>query len=147
MKKNRFEIAEKVGSYIRKMEAYKAHTGISPKLRIAEVCDDLSIFDWWNEQLSISQLKQMKKFLETACKLGFNGYVCFKVGAKGCANGMWAYTEGSEDGHSPNKGRCLYHSFVSGRNDWDYRDESGVWAHEKHDGKSDFTLKEVESMM
>lgn len=82
------------------------------KFRIRAVCNELSIFDWWNEGLSLTQLKQMRTFVQTAIKLGFTGYVCFKVGAAGCANGMWAYKKESTTGYSPD-GDCLYHSFVS----------------------------------
>lgn len=100
------------------------------KFKIGALCEELSIFDWWNDYLSMSQLNQMKKFLEQAIKLGFTGYVCFKVGAKGCANGMWAYTEETTDGYSPKTGNALYHSFVSGENYWDV-EINGEWLHEK----------------
>ena len=59
--------------------------------RIGDVCDELSIFDWWPEMLSINHMKAMRGFLNLAIKLGYTGYVCFKVGASGCANGMWAH--------------------------------------------------------
>lgn len=77
---------------------------------IRDVCDELSIFDWWTERLSISQMKQMRTFLKNAIRLGYTGYVCFKVGASGCANGMWAHTEPTTTGYSPD---CdyLYRSF------------------------------------
>lgn len=81
--------------------------------KMRAVCDDLSIFDWWSDELSMSQLKQMKAFLTQAIKLGFTGYVCFKVGIKGCANGMWAHTKESTTGFSPKDCDILYHSFVS----------------------------------
>ena len=64
--------------------------GICNKYRIWDVCDELSIFDWWSEYLCKTQLKDMRKFLKEAIKLGYTGYVCFKVGRTGCANGMWA---------------------------------------------------------
>ena len=96
------------------------------RLRIREVCDQLSIFDWWNDELSATQLKAMKSFLTTAIKLGYDGYVCFKVGAKYCASGMWAYKAESTDGYSP-KGACIYRSFQSGGNYWDACDEDGCW--------------------
>lgn len=86
--------------------------------KMRAVCDELSIFDWWSDELSMSQLKQMKAFLTQAIKLGFTGYVCFKVGVKGCANGMWAHTKESTTGFSPKDCDVLYHSFVSGSNDW-----------------------------
>ncbi len=80
------------------------------RYRIREVCDRLSIFDWWNDFLSYSQLKSMRDFLVTAIKYGYTGYVCFKVGATGCAHGMWANKVESTDGYSPD-GEYLFHSF------------------------------------
>ena len=82
--------------------------GFSRDMR--DVCDELSIFDWWTERLSVSQMKQMRTFLKNAIRLGYTGYVCFKVGASGCANGMWAHTEPTTTGYSPD---CdyLYRSF------------------------------------
>lgn len=75
------------------------------------VCDKLSIFDWWPKRLNQSHLKQMRSFLKNALKLGYNGYVCFKVGASGCANGMWAHKEPSTNGYSPNCDQ-IYRSFT-----------------------------------
>ena len=86
--------------------------------KISAVFDELSIFDWWNDTLSINQLKQMRTFLQQAIKLGFTGYVCFKVGASGCSHGMWAHKSESTDGYSPD-GDCLFHSFRSGDNYFD----------------------------
>ena len=108
------------------------YVGYSGKkvFRIRALCNELSIFDWWNDNLSMSQLKSMKKFLEQAIKLGFTGYACFKVGAAGCANGMWASTEESHDGFSPRTGNTLYHSFVAGENYWDVEID-GQWLHDK----------------
>ena len=83
--------------------------------KMSSVYDELSIFDWWLETLSMSQLKQMKKFLEHAIGLGFRGYACFKVGVAHCAHGMWVHAVESEDGYSPD-GDVLYHSFRSGDN-------------------------------
>lgn len=82
--------------------------GFSRDMR--DVCDELSIFDWWTERLSVNQMKQMRTFLKNAIRLGYTGYVCFKVGASGCANGMWAHTEPTTTGYSPD---CdyLYRSF------------------------------------
>lgn len=112
--------------------------------KIRAVCEELSIFDWWNDNLSLSQLKQMKSFVETAIKLGFNGYVCFKVGASGCANGMWAYTEESTDGFSPDGGNIIYHSFVSGDNYWDVAID-GKWNSSKN--KYRFSLAEIKAVL
>ena len=113
--------------------------------RTRAVCNELSIFDWWNDTLSMSQLKQMKKFVETSIQLGFTGYVCFKVGAKGCANGMWASTDESLDGYSPKTGNTLYHSFVSGENYWDV-ELDGEWvSHKLTKDAYKLTLKNVKT--
>lgn len=143
MKCNRFEIAEAVAFYINELEAQKRSWNKSPKIKISHVCEDLSIFDWWNEYLSISQLKQMQKFLTVAESLGYNGYVCFKVGAAGCSHGMWAHREESTNGYSP-EGECLFHSFRNGDNYYDALTADGKWMHDKYD-KCEFTLKEVKA--
>ena len=113
------------------------------------VYDALSIFDWWTETLSMSQLKQMEKFLKQAINLGFTGYVCFKVGAKYCAHGMWAHKEESTNGYSPD-GDVLYHSFRSGDNYFDM-ELNGKWMRDllpgRHDGEYEFTLAEVKQAM
>lgn len=96
------------------------------KYRIADVYDELNIFDWWNDNLSKTQLKDMQKFLKEAIKLGYTGYVCFKVGATGCANGMWAYKAESTTGHSPD-GACLYKSFTPAYNYWSFCTAEGEW--------------------
>ena len=76
-----------------------------------EVCDELSIFDWWTNKLSLTRLIEMRTFLKTAIELGYTGYVCFKVGVTGCANGMWAHINESENGFSPDGG-FMYRSFT-----------------------------------
>lgn len=115
--------------------------------RIDSVYEELSIFDWWNDTLSMSQLKQMKKFVETAISLGFTGYVCFKVGAKGCSHGMWAHKNESTDGYSPD-GDTLFHSFRSGDNYYDM-ELDGVWMHDKYATEDndcpDFNLKQIKA--
>lgn len=97
------------------------------KLKIDDCFRELSIFDWWNENLSISQLKQMRTFLKEAIKLGYTGYVCFKVGASGCANGMWADRVPTTDGYSPRGGDFLYRSFTPDYTYWEicYNNEYG----------------------
>ena len=85
--------------------------------RIDVVYDDLSIFDWFTERLSVTQMKQMRTFLKEAIKLGYTGYVRFKVGAHGCANGMWAHKEETTDGYSP-KGDFIYRSFTPDYTNW-----------------------------
>lgn len=124
--------------------------GWSPSRRmfnIGAVCDELSIFDWWNDSLSMSQLKAMRSFLKTAIKLGFAGYVCFKVGAAGCSHGMWAHKNESTDGYSPD-GDVLFHSFRSGDNYWDMSID-GEWLHDKYateeDRCPDFTLDQIKA--
>ena len=123
---------------------WKGWTG-KKAFKIAAVCEELSIFDWWNETLSISQLKQMRTFLKQAIKLGFTGYVSFKVGAAGCSHGMWAHKEESTDGYSPD-GDVLFHSFRAGDNYFDAQ-LNGVWLHDKYATEEnpcpDFTLKQI----
>lgn len=87
-------------------------------LDMDEVFDDLSIFDWWRNKLSLTQLKQMRTFLKEAIKLGYTGYVCFKVGATGCANGMWASKEPTTNGYSP-KCDFIYRSFTPDYTCWE----------------------------
>lgn len=102
---------------------------------ITQVYDDLSIFDWWPERLSITHMKQMRTFLKLAIELGYDGYVCFKVGASGCANGMWAAKEPTTTGYSPD---CdtIYRSFTP---DYTYYSASvnGKWIPEELGGKYD----------
>ena len=111
----------------------------------ADVCGELSIFDWWNDYLSLSQLKDMRRFLREAIKLGYTGYVCFTVGAKDCSNGMWAYKEESKDGFSPD-GEALYKSFVSGSNYWCFCTSEGKWIPEGEDSDGTYikTVKALE---
>lgn len=116
------------------------------RYRIRDVCDKLSIFDWWNEYISATQLKDMRKFLKEAIKLGYNGYVCFKVGAAGCANGMWAHKEESTNGYSPD-GECMYKSFVSTYNYWAVRDADGRWLPERKEYDRCKTIKQLEQLV
>lgn len=98
------------------------------KLRTADCCKEFSIFDWWHEYLSKSNLQEMRQFLKEAIKLGYTGYVCFKVGAKGCSNGMWAHTELETDrGYSPMGCPTLFRSFTSAYRYWDVTDKDGNW--------------------
>ena len=101
-----------VDSYIFRMERENIK-----RYKIDKVFEDLSIFDWWNEYLSKSQLKEMRRFLATALELGYDGYVCFKVGASGCSNGMWAHKEKSTNGYSPD-GDFLFRSFTPSYLEW-----------------------------
>lgn len=140
---NRFEVAEQVAEYINLLEGKKA-AGKRARLLIRDVCVDLSIFDWWNDYLSLSQLKQMQKFLKVAEQLGYNGYVCFKVGASCCAHGMWAYKAESTTGYSPD-GECLFHSFRSGDNYYDCKLPNGFWMSSAK--RWEFTLAEVKAAL
>ena len=142
---NAKEVLANVVAMIAEGEEYNAENRRNRRFRIYSVCNELSIFDWWNEYLSVSQLKQMRKFLETAITMGYAGYVCFKVGAAGCSNGMWAHKHESEDGYSPD-GECLYHSFVSGANDWDIKLADGTWLHDR-DGRCNHSLREVKAAL
>lgn len=139
--RNAQEVLKSVELCLEELEDFKATFGYSKKFWMTEVYEELNIFDWWSEQLSGTQLKQMKSFLETAIKLGYKGYVCFKVGITGCANGMWAYKEESKDGYSP-EGGCLYRSFTPAYTDWDIRDDNGTWLHNS-DNKDKHTLKDI----
>lgn len=98
---------------------------------IKQVCDDLSISDWWSEgqKLTITNMKQMRAFLREAIKLGYTGHVCFKVGAHGCArerdartcdctNGMWAYKEA--DKVDPYFSDRIYRSFNPDYTFWSF---------------------------
>lgn len=138
---NAQEVLNNVEEKITALENWKETRGWTPKLNIVSVYKDLSIFDWRNNKLSLSQLKQMRNFLKTAIKMGFTGYVYFKVGEKYCPHGMWAYKKESKDGCSPN-GAILYHSFISGDNFWSAAADNGKWM------KNFFaTLKEVKQYL
>ena len=116
------------------------------RYRITNVYHILSIFDWWNDYLSQTQLKDMRKFLKEAIKLGYTGYVCFKVGATGCANGMWAHKEESETGYSPD-GECLYKSFTPAYNYWQVKTVDGRFIPEGNDYDSIKTIRQLENML
>ena len=116
-------------------------------VKICDVYDKLSIFDWWPETLPISRMKQMQSFLKNAIRLGFTGYVCFKVGASGCANGMWAHKESSTDGYSPD-GDALYRSFTPDYAYWSAK-INGKWIPGDDDKTYDSckTIKELEKLL
>ena len=165
MAHNAYEVLEQVKRHIEQLQdatndwfstaftpVKMQHVGYHGKAvyKIMQVCEELSIFDWWNETLSMSQLKQMQKFLETAIKMGYTGYVCFKVGAAGCANGMWAYNQESDNGHSPAGCGCLFRGFRSDTyNEWNARlDDGETWLHDIVDTENgSFTLKQVKNML
>ena len=98
------------------------------KIKISDVCEELSIFDWWPEYLTKSKLQEMRQFCKEAIKLGYEGYVCFKVGARGCANGMWAYPElCTEEGYAPSHTATLFRSFTPAYLYWDISNREGKW--------------------
>lgn len=144
MKSNAKEILTNVEAKIAELEAMPKWRGRN-YLRISGVCDELSIFDWWNNNLSITQLKDMRKFLKEAIKLGYTGYVCFKVGSTGCANGMWAHKNETTNGYSPD-GDFIYKSFTPEYNYWRVRknDELYPCADEYDTIK---TIKQLETMI
>ena len=116
-------------------------------VKIRDVYDELSIFDWWSETLTIRRMKQMKTFLKNAIRLGFTRYVCFKVGASGCANGMWAHKESSTDGYSPD-GDVLYRSFTPDYTYWSAQ-INGKWTPKENmeTYNSCKTVKELEKLL
>lgn len=125
-KYNAQPVLEAVERYIRILEMkHKMFSRWSYryKLTMRECYKDLSIFDWWVDDLSLTRLKQMRTFLKEAIKLGYTGYVCFKVGVAGCANGMWAHKLPTTDGYSP-KCDFLYRSFTTNYTYWDICDYS-----------------------
>lgn len=141
--KNASNVLDRVEELLSEIEL-----GNKKRFRIDDVYDELSIFDWWNDYLSKSQLHDMERFLLEAIKLGYTGYVCFKVGASGCANGMWAYTKESTDGCSPNNCRALYKSFTPEYTYWSFCDDENNWypkSDENHNGYDSLkTIKQLE---
>lgn len=138
-KYNAKEVLKVVEEKIKEVEA----KNYNKYLRISEVCNELSIFDWWNNKLSLTKLKDMRKFLKEAIKLGYIGYVCFKVGATGCANGMWAHTTETTDGYSP-ESDFLYKSFTPEYNYWQISKNNVAYPNgETFDSLT--TIKELES--
>ena len=108
------------------------------RLLIDDCYKEFSIFDWWPKYLTKSKLYEMRQFLKEAIKLGYTGYVCFKVGATGCANGMWAHTElETDEGYSPNNCPVLFRSFTPAYRYWDVTDKDGNWDFEGKDESAD----------
>jgi len=139
---NAFEVLNTVDSMLMDGEMFKEMRGRSKKWQVREVYRELGIFDWWRDDLSMSNLREMRKFLVTAISLGYGGYVCFKVGAAGCSHGMWAHRLESDTGYSPSEGGCLYHSFRAGDNYWGVRLNDGTW-----DERWDMTLAQVKEVL
>ena len=142
---NRAEVLRVVEELIKEQERYKAECGYYPLMGIRQHCEVLSIFDWWKDYLRIGDLKQMRAFLRAAGKLGYDGYVCFRVGVQGCSHGMWAHKQETTTGHSPD-GEVLFHSFRSGDNYFDVQLPDGRWGHQI-DGKCEHTLAEIKQLL
>lgn len=113
---------------------------------IGMVYDRFSIFDWWPERLTVAHLKQMRTFLKEAIKLGYTGFVCFKVGASGCANGMWAYKMESTNGHAPDDPEALYRSFTPDYTYYGVCHKDQWLPAEEIDGNSYDSLKTVKQL-
>ena len=127
------EVDKLIADYERRKKAIDArrysYWETKPRMKgynMDDVYKRLSIFDWWVDTLSYSHLLKMRSFLSEAIKLGYSGYVCFKVGASGCANGMWAHKDESVDGYSPSTGEALYHSFTPDYCYWSFT-HNGEW--------------------
>ena len=131
---------------LNKLEAM-IERGCSREIR--QVYDQLSIFDWWPERLTITHMKQMRTFLKEAIKLGYKGYVCFKVGAHCCANGMWAHKEEGKvegkDVYSPD-GDAIYRSFSPDYTYWAFN-KNGKWLPEDKEYDSLKTVKMLEEAL
>jgi len=112
--------------------------------QIRDVYDDLSIFDWWPERLTLTHMKQMRTFLKEAIKLGYTGYVCFKVGASGCANGMWACVNETTNGYSPD-GDTLYRSFTPDYTYYSFQ-KNGKWYPSEEEGAKFDSLKTIKML-
>ena len=140
---NAAPVLERVEALIKKMVEHP----YLKRIKITDVYEELSIFDWWPEYLSKSKLIEMRQFLTTAIALGYTGYVCFKVGATGCANGMWAAVEETETGYSPD-GPTLYRSFTPAYTYWDITDKDGNWNWCENKGYDDLkTIKELKAFI
>lgn len=112
-----------------------------------DVYKRLSIFDWWVNTICLNRLKEMRSFLNEAIKLGYTGYVCFKVGAKYCANGMWAYKDESTDGYSPKNSAFLYRSFTPDYTCWQLCGSDGTIYPTGQDWNSIKTIKRLEAVI
>ena len=116
---------------------------------IRQVYEDLSIFGWWPKRLTITHMKQMRTFLKEAIKLGYDGYVCFKVGASGSANGMWAHKEEGKvigkDVYSPD-GDAIYRSFTPDYTCWAFKKDN-KWMPDYEDYDSLKTIEQFEAAL
>jgi len=124
-------VLNEVNNILDEMECEGKHN-----VRMDDVYDKLSIFDWWKDRLTRSDLNNMRRFLEVGIELGFTGYCCFKVGVTGCANGMWVHVHESEEGYSP-RGACLYRSFTPAYTYWSFCTEEDEWVPSHKDDEYD----------
>jgi len=131
---NAKEVLTNVEKYLSEIDTYR-----DKFCQLEDVYKELGVFDWFKNYLTKTDLKDMRKFLREAIKLEYTGYVCFKVGVSGCANGMWACKKESTTGYAPD-GECLYKSFTPAYNYWSIRTESGSWSEEVR------TIKELEEL-
>lgn len=131
-KYNAREVLSKLNDLIDNIDNMYEH-----KYRVADICFDLNIFDWWLDDIYKNKLLEMERFLKESIKLGYDGYVCFKVGAEGCSNGMWAHKEESINGYSPS-GDALYKSFTPSYNYWSIKSR-GQWYPTRDEGADSLT--------
>ena len=147
MDKQRNTAAEVLKRVEARITEWETHGGYH-RLKISDCYEEFSIFDWWPEYLTKSKLYEMRQFLKEAIKLGYEGYVCFKVGAKGCANGMWAHTElETDDGYSPNGCPVLYRSFTPAYTYWDITSKDGKWNFSDKEYDELKTIKKLEAFI
>lgn len=128
------ELIEKDDNFFKRMNKhlkYPIRDEYDPITETSNIYKDLSIFDWWKDNLTRTDLNHMLDFCSLAMVLGFNGYVCFKVGASGCASGMWAHKEKSEDGFSPN-GDFIYRSFTPDETYYSIKDSDIIYPRDKY---------------
>lgn len=144
--KNAAAVLEQVERYLENIDGQHRR-----RYTMREVYDNLSIFDWWVDYMSKTKLEEMRRFLKAAIERGYTGYACFKVGATGCANGMWAHKAESEDGYSPD-GEFIYKSFTPEYTCWSVmaadgvmypNDETGGWNSCKTAKQLDKLIEEV----
>ena len=112
-------------------------------VNLRKTYQELSVFDWWEDTVSKKQLKEMESFLKQAIKFGYTGHVEFKVGAKGCSHGMWAYRVENPHDNSDNP-ECLFHSFRPGDNYYSVKLDNG-WIEAANGRPAELTLKELKS--
>ena len=140
-------ILKNVDNYVAQMDAYRQTYKRNSTLYIREVCSDIAIFDWFKPQLSYNRLKEMQMFLRVAMGYDFKGYVCFKVGSAGTANGMWAYKEETTNGFSP-EGVTLYRSFsTEDKPYWRIQAKNKVWYPERDAYNSIHTRKDLDNLI